>query len=324
MGSSVTKGANLQHTKDVPNSTRELKDELTVSHDDDTASESSHEDQAEDEDETASEVSDSDSTSEYVTASDESDESDDEEEQSEEARRAEREARELERQRVLEAAGFIFKSDKKPPPRPARARFSRKRRPPPAVPEHTSDSSPQKDLPSLPEQEQADNAFRLDDAYERYEAYKKMRANTNRLSLASLESSPSITSPSITSPTVSSVAPNTPVVESDSRHSGFLSFFRSKTPNETETRTMPVISAPILIKKESSNNEEDNEDAFGSVRVTIDAIELHALLIVNIISLGPVWSTNLLLREFHRRNVNVKRYVTMSFTKHFRLVIDAV
>ncbi|THG95777.1 hypothetical protein EW026_g5934 [Hermanssonia centrifuga] len=49
---------------------------------------------------------------------------DEEEEQTEEQRKADREARDIERQRVLEAAGLIItKSDRKPPPRPARRKI---------------------------------------------------------------------------------------------------------------------------------------------------------------------------------------------------------
>ena len=221
-------------------------------------SESTDEDDSSDDDETDSEESDSD----YVTATDSSSASsdEDEEEQTEETRRAEREARELERQRVLEAAGFIFKSDKKPPPRPVRTRSSKKRRPPPAIPDRAAGA----DSPTTQEQEQADNSLRLDHAYERYEAFKQMRANQNRLSVASLDSSPSLSS--ATAP--SSTTPGTPVVDTESRHSGFLSFFRSKTPSEAEPRTMPVISAPILIKKDSGLNEDEQEAAFGMVSPT--------------------------------------------------------
>ncbi|KAI9069473.1 hypothetical protein FKP32DRAFT_1617176 [Trametes sanguinea] len=207
------------------------------------------------------------SGSDYVTASEsesETDESEEEEQQSEEARREERQARAAERQRVLEAAGLIIKKEAQPPPRPVRARSHRRRRPAPAVPERSPQipSSPSKDLPPVPESDSANTSLRLDDAFERYEAYRQNHLALNRLSVASVESATSTTSPQ------SSTFSLTPVPSEggESRTHSFLSFFghRSRTPvNDGEARVMPVISAPIL-QRESSPASSEGDAAFGS------------------------------------------------------------
>lgn len=213
--------------------------------------------------ETAAEQDDdSDATeSDYLSSSD--DESDDDdEEQSEEAHAAEREARELERQRVLEAAGFIIKSDAAPPPTLVRQRSHRKRRPPPAVPERTAapQERPTRDLPQPPHDEPQDSAMHLHDAFERYEAYKQ--ANLNRLSVISVDTTASEVPPP--TPTI----PRSPSAEStgEAKTHSFLSFFgRSRTPaHEEETKTRPTISAPIL-QKDPSSTPTDTGSAFGSV-----------------------------------------------------------
>ncbi|KAI8974238.1 hypothetical protein BD414DRAFT_498547 [Trametes punicea] len=214
---------------------------------DDTESERSEEDESSD--------------SDYATDSD-TDDSEDEEELSEEARRQERQARAAERQRVLEAAGLIIKTEAQPPPRLARARSHRRRRPAPAVPERSPDipASPAKELPPVPESDSANNSLRLDDAFERYEAYRQNHLAMNRLSLASIESATS------TSPR-SSTFSLTPVASEggESRHHSFLHFFgRSRTPvNDGESRAMPVISGPILQRKPSLGPSE-GDAAFGS------------------------------------------------------------
>ncbi len=209
--------------------------------------------------------SEDDSEPDYVTASEsESDESDNEGEQSEEARRQERQAREAERQRVLEAAGLIIKEDhRRPPPRPARVR-NRRRRPAPAVPERsktTPSPSPTKDLPPLPSADSRNPSFRLDDAYERYEAYRQSNLAMNRLSIASVESSTSTTSQSV--PTLTPTTSESG--EPRSHTSSFLHFFRSRTPgnDSAEAPARLVISAPILQGEQSPSLESDT--AFGSV-----------------------------------------------------------
>ena len=219
----------------------------------------------EDEDDTEKDDS-SDTESEYLSSSSESDADDTEEDPTEEARAAERKARALERQRVLEAAGFIIKADVKPPPRPPRPKKERKRRPPPAVPDrhhvgaHSRDVSADLDVSG-----EADSSLRLDDAFERYEAYRKANPNMNRLSLASVESSTSGIPASPTLSLAASTIHRSSSAEPESRGAlHFLSIFGRKTPaNDGETRTMPVISAPISRDNSSPGAETDN--AFGSV-----------------------------------------------------------
>jgi actin cytoskeleton-regulatory complex protein PAN1 len=202
----------------------------------------------------------------YETADSlESSSEDEEEPQTEEQRKAERESRELERQRVLSAAGLIImKSEREPPPRPARRKSARKHRPAPAVPTtRQTTARVSKDLPSLPGNESADAPLKLDDAYERYEAFKQTSTNLNRLSTASLDT---FTSTSITSPSPSLVL--TPTVEQEPRsHSHFLSFFGRKTPaNDGEGRTMPVISGPIPISNlNRSSSMSSMNTEFGAV-----------------------------------------------------------
>lgn len=199
---------------------------------------------------------------------------DEEQEMTEEQRKEEREARALERQRVLEAAGLIItKSERKPPPRPARRKSSHRRRPAPAVPvrprhkKHSSAAS--RDLPSLPESESRDTSLRLDDAYERYEAYKQSNAKLNRLSIVSVDSAVSAPSPS-----PSFTLPRSPSVASTEHegrsHSHFLHFFGRKTPaNDGETRVMPVISAPILQDREPGTPSA-SDSGFGTVSLLKD------------------------------------------------------
>lgn len=181
------------------------------------------------------------------------------------------EAREKERQRVLEAAGLIVNEDVKPPPRLERVRSIRKRRPPPAAPQRLStisNYSVSKDLPLIPDSEPspADHSTRLDDAFDRYEAFKQQTPNSNRLSIASsfetAQSSPS------GSPAVS-LSPSTSGVSKDSdgrSYSYLLNFLGRKTPGSDgpEKRTL-TISAPIINNPDSPSRE--NSPAFGSVSV---------------------------------------------------------
>lgn len=209
------------------------------------------------------EGSDSDS-SDYVTATDsDTDDSEDEVEESEEARRQERQARAAERQRVLEAAGLIIKTEVQPPPRPARARSHRRRRPAPAVPDRSPQipSSPSKELPAVPESDSANNSLRLDDAFERYEAYRQNHQAMNRLSVASFESGVSTTSPQSSTFALTPV----PSESGEPRSHSFFHLFGRRTPaNDGEPRVMPVISAPIL-QRASSPASSEGEAAFGSV-----------------------------------------------------------
>ena len=211
----------------------------------------------------------------FLTASEsESSDEDVQEEETEEQRRAEREARAIERQRVLEAAGLIItKSDRKPPPRPARRKNTKKRRPAPAIPQ---DHQPRQDAvmertPS-PEPEIRDNSLRLDDAYERYEAFKKSNATMNRLSMASLDTTVSVTS-STPSPAPSLSNLRSSVSEQEIKpYSHFLHFFsRGKTPaTDGDNTNRPIISGPIPIgEKEPPLSTTSIDHEFGTVSVSV-------------------------------------------------------
>ncbi|KAJ3537063.1 hypothetical protein NM688_g6740 [Phlebia brevispora] len=216
---------------------------------------------------------DSDEDSDFFTAT-ESESSGEDEEQTEEQRRAEREARALERQRVLEAAGLIVtKTDRKPPPRPARKKSVRKRRPAPAVPMDRprtgTGEDPALDLHAEPDHEldARENSLRLDDAYERYEAFKNSSPNMNRLSMASVDTTISFGS-SAPSPSPSVTILGSPLAEADGRsHSShFLHFFgRNKTPaNDGEAPSRPVISGPIPIGDKELATSAAADSGFGS------------------------------------------------------------
>lgn len=190
---------------------------------------------------------------------------------SEEELDREREARESERVRVLQAAGIVIKEDgKERPPSPVRRRSSRKHRPAPARPSHSSNARDSiasikstRDLPPLPsvtdEAQSMDSVKpQLDDAYERYENFKQQL--DQRASIASYDS---ISQPSPDTVTSGSPKPQ----ESKGRHSALLSFLGRRTPvNDGERRSISslVISGPIL--PESAAISRDNSPAFGSVR----------------------------------------------------------
>ncbi|KAF7972256.1 hypothetical protein HWV62_18572 [Athelia sp. TMB] len=192
------------------------------------------------------------------------DDSDDEDEDSGEAE-ANWEAREKERQRVLEAAGLIVTQADKPPPRLERVRSARQRRPAPAAPQRNSAASVSttstKELPSVPERVSSPvDSTRVDDAFDRYEAFKHTQGApaNNRLSVASsFETAPS--TPAEASPAVS-LAPST---SGEHRpYSNLLHFLGRKTPaNETSDRKL-TISGPIMDSPGSPARE--NSPAFGS------------------------------------------------------------
>ncbi|KAK0185975.1 hypothetical protein F5146DRAFT_163320 [Armillaria mellea] len=177
--------------------------------------------------------------------------------------KAEREAREHERQLVLEAAGLIVKQDVKPPPRPPRRSKSGKRRPPPLAPERLSSNtsaSSLKGLPPVPPTESETSAH-LNDAFDRYEAFRYTHANANRMSVASSMDSGPPSSPTFStiSPTSSTIS-QTPSKEGESRYSSIMHFLGRKTP-EAEKRL--VISAPILNSPETEFSRSASP-AFGS------------------------------------------------------------
>lgn len=208
-------------------------------------------------------------TTEYHSFSD-SDSEDDETAMTEEERKLEREVRAVERQLVLEAAGIVVKKDTsgRLPPHVQRRRSVRAVRPqhrPAPAPPIAPMSTPQPDPSEL------DRPIRvqehLDDAYERYEAFKQ---HSSRLSVASIDQlsplppvSPSLGSGSFSlassqsreslpdrekgKENVNSSSPSS----YGSRISHFLA--RSRTPvQEKETRVIPTISAPIMSASSSS------------------------------------------------------------------------
>lgn len=203
-----------------------------------------------------------DSDSEYLSF----DDSDEEDQETAEQYRIEREARASERQRVLEAAGFIVKRDgRRPPPK-----IPRKHRPPPAVPDRLTiitepANDKDKELPSVPTpQDDAESILYVDDAYERYETFKQNQLN--RLSVAS--SFEIIPSPTVTSPTLSVTTSMSKGDSSEGRLSDKLRDFlgRSKTPEER--RTNLTISGPIsgpILTREPSPVTCENSAAFGAV-----------------------------------------------------------
>jgi hypothetical protein len=160
-------------------------------------------------------------------------------------------ARQNERQRVLEAAGLIVKSDRQPPPKPPKrpksSKVVRRRRPPPAAPNRdsivsvTSDDISIKDPPPLPMSESADPETRLNDAFARYETFKMSR-ESNRLSIASSMDSgyppPSVSPPPLLQRTESRETEST-------RHYLLHHFLGRKTPGNDEQRPKITISAPI-------------------------------------------------------------------------------
>ncbi|KAH9019377.1 hypothetical protein EDB84DRAFT_1517396 [Lactarius hengduanensis] len=171
----------------------------------------------------------------------------------EEERKLERETRAAERQLVLEAAGIVVVAAKRdemrpppPPPRvPQRPRTPtaherpKQHRPAPAPPTPTPQPHPQP---------------RIDDAYERYEAFKQQASRASVSSFEQLshhehERGPS--PPASLAPSASSYG---------SRISQLLT--RSRTP---EARVVPTISAPILSASSSLGTPvQEDGPAFGS------------------------------------------------------------
>jgi hypothetical protein len=178
---------------------------------------------------------------------------------------AERFAREeKERQLVLQAAGLIVTEEAEPPPpQLIRVRSSRKRRPAPPTPNRlsTASSITTKELPPVPGPDH--DLPTMDDAFDRYEAFRLSHGNVNRLSLASTDTGP----PSLVSSPVVSIA-QSPSRDSESRGgaSALLNFLGRKTPgNDSERRVMPSISGPIMLNPTPSPRA--NSPAFGTVSV---------------------------------------------------------
>lgn len=214
------------------------------------------------------------------------------------------EAREKERQRVLEAAGLIVNHDVKPPPRLERARSARQRRPPPLAPQRSSVASNTsiKDLPPVPERDHSpvDSITRLDDAFDRYEAFKQMQGVSNRLSVASSFETAASTAPE--SPVVS-LAPSTSQNGEHRTYSHLLNFLGRRAPsNDNHERKTLTISSPILNRSESPSRE--NSPAFGSVSSFFG----HFTNLFNSpFSHGLAWWTRRYSRSYRRKNDVGKR-----------------
>lgn len=204
-----------------------------------------------------------------------SEESDEERELTEEEKRREHKARALERQRVMEAAGLIIKAAQgSAPPRPLR-----RRRTPPQTPQRQSICSitSNKDLPPTPEPEtpsHVEPVLHVDDAFERYENFRKTK--DYRLSVSSFDTGPP-PSPvtSVLSPSLS--AANSTSKEGDSRpHSIFGFLGRSRTPGSDTDRPRLQISAPIPLVSGNGNADaatpRESSPAFGSVSFTRELI----------------------------------------------------
>ena len=230
-----------------------------------------------------------------------------EEGQTEEQRQAEYEAREIERQRVLAAAGLIIKHDVKSAPRPpARTKSLRTRRPAPIAPTQSQQEKSilERDLPPTPVGEgssSADPIQRVDDAFDRYEAYKQNMGQ--RASVASSYETPS-------SPSGSSIiSPSLSREESRSYggYSGLLSFLGRRTPGTDSDKRSNLsgltISNPISNRSKPPSRE--GSPAFGSVGI-------HVFLLIGMVnyissSLGPVWWIRLLSTEFLQKSGADKR-----------------
>ncbi|SRR5713226_6784095 len=229
-------------------------------------------------------------TTEYHSFSD----SDSEDETAtEEERKLEREVRAVERQLVLEAAGIVVKKDSTGPPlrlqrRRAVAAVQPKHRPAPAPP--PAPTSTQRGDPGelhRPTQVQE----HLDDAYERYEAFKQQ---SSRLSISSIDqlsprppASPSLGSGSFSLASAQShenlsdkERSKENVSNTSSSYGSRISHFlgRSRTPiQERENRVTPTISAPIISASSSSStvtlgsSTPGDSPGFGLVRWHVDA-----------------------------------------------------
>lgn len=217
----------------------------------------------------------------------------------------EHEARELERQRVLEAAGLLVKleaerndehnleshnndapSSSSAPPRPPRRRSTRRRRrtPPQTPSTNTADAnadvneanrsslvsvSSEKELPLPPTPV---SVLHVDDAFERYEAYRQSK--NWRMSISSIDTGPP--SPGLgPGPTAMSATPSRDSGgehrQSQSGHSHIFNFLtRRKTPTHEPERPRLQISGPILSAGHSIESlSRPGSPSFGSVSISM-------------------------------------------------------
>src|ERR1700722_11259848 len=205
-----------------------------------------------------------------------------------------------ERQQVLQAAGLIITADAQPP------QVSKRRRPAPAAPQRSSvtSSTLTKDLPPVPDVDLVGDAgIWVDDAFDRYEAFKHAHGTVNRLSMASIDTAP-------TSPGASSIAPSLSRDSESRGHSTFLHFLGRRTPpGESDKRSMPNISGPIAINPTSPSRGDS--PAFGTVGVFFSlhvlAVALHPWGHSVLSSRGQAWWTRQSLMSFQQTSVEDKR-----------------
>lgn len=237
--------------------------------------------------------------SEYHSFSDSDSEGGDEADiMTEEERKLEREMRAVERQLVLEAAGIVVKKDstRRPPPHlqrrrgvgPVRSKHRSTLPAPPSPPSAAAGAPSQGQAGPDPDespQPRAHARFDLDDAYERYEAFKQ-HEHATRSSITSIEQlAPSLSASS----SQSHESPPPPVPEKDRDRGGLKEsnsgssssvsalpsygsritqlLARSRSPaQEREGRIMPTISAPIISASSSGtgiNGTPAREDSPG-------------------------------------------------------------
>jgi hypothetical protein len=190
------------------------------------------------------------------------------------------EVRQHEREMVLEAAGLIVNQEVRPLPRPP------KRRPAPAAPDRRGSAvstSSLKDLPPVPEPEGLDLTTHLDDAFDRYEEFKKSHgeANLKRMSTASDTLPPTPQSATFSLPPSVSR-------EENRSYSNILNFLgRNRSPaNDTERPKSTLnISGPILNPSDPLSRE--GSPAFGTVRVS----KLFSILLVLMMDSMQSWAS---------------------------------
>jgi hypothetical protein len=224
--------------------------------------------------------SDEETTGEYLSFDSESDEDEPRSAVSEVDRKAEREAGEKERQRVLEAANLVIQvpspAEQTPSGSLSRRPTRLKRGVSVRIPSNGNKKAPQpelaveRELP--PVHSPVESVLRVDDAFDRYEAFKMHRGN-HRLSTISTDSSMS----AVTAPSIVGSVPMGREPSSDSRShtaaSGLLHFFGrinavTGAAPAPERRPSPNISSPIIsspINNGSTTISRENSPAFGTV-----------------------------------------------------------
>jgi hypothetical protein len=237
--------------------------------------------------------SDSDSDLDSDSEDDDDDDDDDDAAMTEEERKLERETRAAERQLVLEAAGIVVVAEPRPPPPLPPPRIRRPSTPTPTPmassperPKHRPAPAPPTLTPTLSYHDKPLPEIRtVDDAYERYEAFKQQASRTSVSSIEQLLQPPA--SPVSVASRESQqherdrhVVPLASSTSYGSRISQLLA--RSRTPvQDRETRIVPTISAPILSASSSvasgtlGTPVREDGAAFGSVSESVSVCVLR-------------------------------------------------